>query len=98
MRMHTRRIARLTDAFSKEVEGHAAMVAAYAVRHSFVRIHRSLRATPATAAGVADRPRSMEDMAALLDAGGQARAVQAAPAEGRLNPSPRLTPAFPRLT
>ena len=63
-----RRFTRLTNAFSKKVESHAAMVAIYAVWYNFVRIHKSLRVTPAMAAGVTDRLRSMEDVAALLDA------------------------------
>jgi hypothetical protein len=68
MRMHMRRFTRLTNAFSKKVEGHAAMVAIYAVWYNFVRIHKSLRVTPAMAAGITDRLRSMEDVVALLDA------------------------------
>jgi IS1 family transposase len=68
MRMHMRRFTRLTNAFSKKVESHAAMVAIYAVWYNFVRIHKSLRVTPAMAAGVADKLWSMEDMVALLDA------------------------------
>jgi IS1 family transposase len=68
MRMHMRRFTRLTNAFSKKVESHAAMVAIYRVWYNFVRIHKSLRVTPAMAAGVTDRLWSMEDVAALLDA------------------------------
>ncbi len=63
-----RRFTRLTNAFSKKVESHAAMVAIYAVWYNFVRIHKSLRVTPAMAAGITDRLWSMEDMVALLDA------------------------------
>jgi len=43
-------------------------VAIYAVWYNFVRIHNSLRVTPAMAAGVADRLWSLEDVVALLDA------------------------------
>ena len=68
MRMHMRRFTRLTNAFSKKVESHAAMVAVYTVWYNFVRIHKSLRVTPAMAAGITDRLWSMEDVAALLDA------------------------------
>ena len=63
-----RRFTRLTNAFSKKVESHAAMVAIYAVWYNFVRIHKSLRVTPAMAAGITDRLWSMEDVVALLDA------------------------------
>jgi IS1 family transposase len=66
MRMHMRRFTRLTNAFSKKVESHAAMVAIYTVWYNFVRIHKSLRVTPAMAAGVTDRLWSMEDVVALL--------------------------------
>ena len=68
MRMHMRRFTRLTNAFSKKVESHAAMVAIYTVWYNFVRIHKSLRVTPAMAAGISDRLWSMEDVVALLDA------------------------------
>lgn len=68
MRMHMRRFTRLTNAFSEKVESHAAMVAIYTVWYNFVRIHKSLRVTPAMAAGVTDRLWSMEDVVALLDA------------------------------
>jgi len=68
MRMHMRRFTRLTNAFSKKVENHAAMVAIYTVWCNFVRIHKSLRVTPAMAAGVTDRLWSMEDVVTLLDA------------------------------
>ena len=44
------------------------MVALYALWYNFVRIHKTLRVTPAMAAGIADRLWSMEDVAALIDA------------------------------
>jgi IS1 family transposase len=68
MRMHMRRFTRLTNGFSKKVEAHASMVALYAVWYNFVRIHKTLRVTPAMAAGLTDRLWSMEDVVALLDA------------------------------
>lgn len=68
MRMHIRRFTRLTNAFSKKVESHAAMVAIYTVWYNFVRIHKSLRVTPAMAAGVTDKLWSMEDLVAVIDA------------------------------
>jgi IS1 family transposase len=67
MRMHMRRFTRLTNAFSKKVEAHASMVAIYAVWYNFVRIHKTLRVSPAVAAGVSDRLWSMEDVVALVD-------------------------------
>ncbi|MCW6511272.1 IS1 family transposase [Lichenifustis flavocetrariae] len=69
MRMHNRRFTRLTNAFSKKFENHAHMVALYAVCYNFCRIHKSLRVSPAMAAGVADRLWSMEDVAEMVEAG-----------------------------
>ena len=43
------------------------MVALYALWYNFVRIHKTLRVTPAMAAGIADRLWSMEDVVALID-------------------------------
>ena len=68
MRMHMRRFTRLTNAFSKKFESHAHMVALYSVWYNFVRVHKTLRMSPAMAAGVTDRLWSMEDVAALLQA------------------------------
>ena len=44
------------------------MVALYSVWYNFVRVHKTLRMSPAMAAGVSDRLWSMEDVAALIDA------------------------------
>ena len=50
-----RRFTRLTNAFSKKFENHVHMVALYTVWYNFVRMHKTLRVTPAMAAGVTDR-------------------------------------------
>ena len=68
MRMHMRRFTRLTNGFSKKAMPHAHMVALYTCWYNFVRIHKTLRCTPAMAAGVTDRLWSMEDVVAVLDA------------------------------
>ncbi len=68
MRMHMRRFTRLTNAFSKKVENHAHAVALHVMFYNFVRIHKTLRMTPAMASGVSDRLWSMEDIVALIDA------------------------------
>jgi hypothetical protein len=57
MRMGMRRFTRLTNAFSKKIENHAAAVALHMMHYNFVRIHQTLRITPAMAAGVTDRVR-----------------------------------------
>ena len=67
-RMGMRRFTRLTNAFSKKVEPHYAMVCLYAVFHNFVRMHKTLRCTPAMAAGLSDKLWSMSDLVAMIDA------------------------------
>ena len=52
MRMSMRRLTRLTNAFSKKLENLKAAVALHFAYYNFVRIHSSLRTTPAMAAGI----------------------------------------------
>jgi hypothetical protein len=65
MRMHNRRFTRLTNAFSKKFDNHAHMVAIYAVWYNCVRIHKSLRVTPAMAAGLSE---TIMDWTAIVEA------------------------------
>ena len=67
MWMHMRRFTRLTNAFSKKVENHAASVALYFMYYNFGRVHQTLRVTPAMEAGVADHIWSVDEIVALLD-------------------------------
>lgn len=67
MRMGMRRFTRLTNGFSKKVENHEAAVALYFMHYNFVRVHMSLRTSPAMAAGVTTRLWEVEDIVALLD-------------------------------
>lgn len=67
MRMQMRRFTRLTNGFSKKFANHAHMVALYTVWYNFVKMHKTLRMTPAMSAGVSDRLWSMEDVAAMID-------------------------------
>jgi hypothetical protein len=68
MRMSMRRFTRLTNAFSKKLANHIHSLALYFAFYNFVRIHKTLRVTPAMAAGVTDRLWSMEDIVARIDA------------------------------
>ena len=54
MRMHMRRLTRLTNAFSKKLENFKAAVSLHFAYYNFVRMHKSLRMTPAMAGGVTD--------------------------------------------
>jgi IS1 family transposase len=66
MRMHMRRFTRLTNAFSKKIENHAHAVALHMMYYNFVRIHKTLRVTPAMAAGVETRLWEIVDIAKLV--------------------------------
>ena len=66
MRMQMRRFTRLTNAFSKKVENHAHAVALHFMYYNFVRIHKTLRVTPAMAAGVTDRLWEIGDVVDLV--------------------------------
>ena len=68
MRMSMRRFTRLTNAFSKKVENHAHAVALHFMHYNFVRIHKTLRVTPAMAAGVTGRLWEMADIVDLIEA------------------------------
>jgi IS1 family transposase len=68
MRMSMRRFTRLTNAFSKKVENLEHALALHYVHYNFARIHRTLRVTPAMAAGVTDRLWSVVDIARLIEA------------------------------
>ena len=68
IRMHTRRFTRLTNAFSKRIENHAHSVALFAMYYNFVRIHKTLRTTPAMAAGVTSRLWEIGDIVNVLEA------------------------------
>jgi hypothetical protein len=63
-----RRFTRLTNAFSKKLENRAASVALYFAYYNFVRLHKTLRCTPAMAAGVDNRLWEIKDLVELTDA------------------------------
>ena len=67
MRMHVRRFTRLTNAFSKKIENHAAAVALHCMFYNFVRIHQTLKMTPAMAAGTTKRLWEMSDVVGVIE-------------------------------
>ena len=66
--MMLRRFTRLTNALSRKMENHAAAMALQYLAYNFIRIHRTLRITPAMAAGVTSRLWRVADSVALLEA------------------------------
>ncbi len=68
MRMSMRRFTRLTNAFSKKLDNHIHALALYFAFYNFCRIHKTLKVTPAMAAGITDKLWSMEDIAARIEA------------------------------
>ena len=67
LRMSNRRFTRLTNAFSKKVRNHALSVALHYMNYNFCRIHKTLRVTPAMAAGVTDRLWEISDIVKVLE-------------------------------
>lgn len=67
MRMGIRRFTRLTNAFSKKVENHYYALAIYFMHYNYVRIHRTLRMSPAMAASVSKTLWSMDDVVRMVE-------------------------------
>jgi len=72
-----RRYARLSNGVRRKLASHAAATALNCFSYNFIRIHRTLRTSPAMAAGVADRLWSVEDLAVLWETYEQRRAERA---------------------
>lgn len=66
--MSMRRFTRLTNAFSKKIDNHCAALALYFFHYNFCRQHKTLRVSPAMAAGLTDELLSMEHLCTLMDA------------------------------
>jgi hypothetical protein len=62
MRMSIRRFTRLTNAFSKKVENHAAAVALWFMYYNFCRVHQTLPVTPAMEAGISNHAWTIEEL------------------------------------
>lgn len=83
VRMSSRRFTRLTNAYSKKLRNHAAAFALYVCWYNFVRVHETLKITPAMALRLVDRPWSIADLVET--------ALSMAPA------LPPITPALPPI-
>ncbi len=66
MRMHMRRFTRLTNSFSKKLENHMHAISLYFMFYNFCKIHKSLRVTPAMAAGISTTLWDISDIVALI--------------------------------
>jgi IS1 family transposase len=80
IRMHSRRMTRLTNAFSKKIENHAHAMALHFLYYNFVRIHQSLKMTPAMAAEVSKRLWEIGDVVDIIEAWKRSK-----PARGRVS-------------
>lgn len=67
LRMRNRRVTRLTNAFSKKLENFRASMGLSYAYYNYVKIHRTIRCTPAMAAGVANRLWSVRDLVELAN-------------------------------
>ncbi len=67
MRMSMRRFTRKTNGFSKKIENHAYAVALHFMYYNFARIHKTLRITPAMAAGISKHVWSLEEIIQLTE-------------------------------
>jgi hypothetical protein len=68
IRMSDRRYTRKTNAHSKKILNHCASVALHVMHYNYVRVHSTLRVTPAMEAGLSDRVWSLSDIVTLLEA------------------------------
>jgi hypothetical protein len=68
VRTNLRRYTRLSNGFSRKLENHTAAVDLQYFVYNFIRIHRTLRVTPAMAAGVTSKLWEVSDLVALLEA------------------------------
>ena len=83
MRMSMRRYTRLTNAFSKKLENHAAAVSLHFMHYNFCRKHQTLGTSPAVAAGVADHVWKLSELVGLLEAAETAVPIKRGPYKKR---------------
>lgn len=67
LRMHCRRMSRLTNAFSKKLDNFKAAVALHYGYYNFVKMHKSIRCTPAMAAGVVNSPWTVGNLVEMIE-------------------------------
>ena len=74
LRMQSRRLTRLTNAFSKKAENHAHAVALFFLHYNYCRPHQTLtkaangtKTTPAMASGLTELVWTVKDIVALMD-------------------------------
>lgn len=65
MRMHMRRFTRKTNAFSKKIENHCYAIALHFFFYNFIKVHQTLKVTPAMKAGLAAYPVTFEELTDL---------------------------------
>ena len=68
LRMHCRRLSRLTNAFSKKIENFRAAVALHYAYYNFVKVHQTIRCTPAMEAGVTNSIWTVADLVGMVEA------------------------------
>jgi IS1 family transposase len=69
MRMSMRRFTRLTNAFSKKLENHAYAVALHFMYCNYVRIHQTLRVTPAMESGLSNHAWTIQELVEMGEKG-----------------------------
>ncbi len=67
MRMRMRRFTRLTNGFSRKVENLEHAIALFYMHYNFIQVHKTLKKTPAMAAGVTDHRWTMQDLIAMME-------------------------------
>ncbi len=67
LRMHTRRFTRLTNSFSKKIENHCYALALHYMYYNFIKIHKTLRVTPAMEAKITGKLFEISDIVRLID-------------------------------
>jgi IS1 family transposase len=67
LRMHCRRMSRLTNAFSKKLENFKAAVALHYAYYNLCKMHKSIRCTPAMAAGVVNSQWTVGNLVEMIE-------------------------------